>query len=87
MVPVAMRTPNITNMLENCIQTTCVYGSKNPIWLLYIYIWWNYLRLNWAKFFKFSYISKIFMFTLSIGTSPFEVLPLCLRNSQLFTQM
>ena len=68
-------------MLENCTQTTRVLWSKNPIELLYIYIGWNYLRLNRAKFFKFSYISKISMFTLSIGTSPFEVLPLCFRNS------
>ena len=50
-------------MLENCAQTTLVCWSKYPIELLYIYIWWNYLRLNRTQFFKLSYISKISMFT------------------------
>ena len=38
MVPVATRTPNISNIFyENCTQTVRVYWSKNPIELLYIY--------------------------------------------------
>ena len=61
---------------ENCTQSTGVYWSKNHFELLYIYNWLNYLILNRPKFLKFSYISKISMFT-----SPFEVLPLCFRNS------
>ena len=62
-------------MLENCTQTTRVYWSKNPFELLYIDIYWNYLRLNRAIFFKFWNISKISMFISSIGTSLFEVFP------------
>ena len=71
-------------MLENCTQTTRVYWSKNPFELLYIDIWWNYLRLNRAIFFKFWNISKISKFISSIGTSLFEVLPLCFRKSHYF---
>ena len=92
MVPFATRAPNITTdyeyfMLENCTQTTRVYWSKNPIELLHIYIWWNYLRLNRTNLLKFSYISKISIFTSSIGTSPFEVLPSYFRKSHYLKKM
>ena len=38
-------------------------------------------------FYKFWYISKISMFTLSIGTSPFKVLPLCFRKSHYLKEL
>ena len=45
-------------MLGNCTQITRVYWSKNPFELLYIYTWWNNLRLYRAIFFKSWIISK-----------------------------
>ena len=67
-------------LLENWNQTLRVYWFNNHFELVYIYTWWNNLRLNQAIFFKFWNISKISIFILSIGTSLFEVLPLCFRK-------
>ena len=85
MVPVITRAKHYEYfMLENCTQTTHVYWSKNPLELLYIYIWQNNLRLNRVICFKFWNIFKISMYVSSIGTSLFEVLPLCSEKSHYF---
>ena len=58
-----------------------VYIVQESYWMaIHLYLVKQF-KIESSDIFKFSYISKISMCTLSIGTSPFEILQLCFRTS------
>ena len=82
MVPVVTRAPNITNI--SCWKIApkpLVYIDPRILLNYYTFISGKQFKIESSDISKFWNISQISMYILSIGTSRFEVVPLCSHKS------